>query len=115
MMKIQGGFFCLPNDLFKMDLDPFSFMIYAYLISIKGTDDSICLSALTISRELKIPESVVSSRLQSMEEQAYVYCVHTLDVMDGKTTYTRNMCYKARDFEKPWCQKIFSHKRAKKF
>ncbi len=113
MKKIRSGLFCLPHDLFKMDLDPISFMIYAYLISIKEIDDKVFPSSSIISHELNIPEATVNSRLQSLEEKAYVHSIHNLDILGEKATHKNTTYYIAYDFEKPWCRKIFSHKSTK--
>ena len=106
--KKHTGLFHLPTDLFKMNLDPISFMIYAYLVSIKETNDMIHPSISVISQELRIPRSIVYSRIKILEEKAYIKRIQTANCTNNNHLCPYSIRYIACDFEKPWCRKIFS-------
>ena len=105
--KKHTGLFYLPNDLFKMNLDPISFMIYAYLVSIKETNDISYPSISVISQELRIPRSIVYSKIKILEEKAYIKRIQTEDCKNETYRRPYTVRYVACDFEKPWCRKIF--------
>ena len=65
------GFFKLPNDIFRMKLDPYAFKVYAYLVCCAGACRECWPSIPTMSEKLGIAKATVQSRLKELEERGF--------------------------------------------
>ena len=72
-------FFRLPNEIFNLRLDPFSFVIYAYLVCCAGSRGECWPSMETMHRKLGIS---ISKRTQKGIYKNNVYTLLSLDKPD---------------------------------
>ena len=74
-MKYQAPtkcFFRLPNEIFNMRLDPFAFMIYAYLLCCAGSRGECWPSLETIHKKLGISISTIQDRLAYLKKRKFI-------------------------------------------
>ncbi len=107
----QDGFFMLPNDIFKMDLDPYTFIIYAYLVSCAGAKGECWPSIPTIAKTLNISPTTAQSRIKISEERRYIKRHYHGGVTESGTPRTFNNHYFVQDFDSPWRFHFFEHKK----
>ena len=75
MRKKQSNlknFFILPNEIFNMGLDTYSFMVYAYLVSCAGMRKCCWPSLETMHRKLGIAISTIKDRLVILEKRKFI-------------------------------------------
>ena len=107
----QNGFVMIQNDIFKMGLDPYAFMIYVYLASKANKDGECWPSIPTMAEALNLSPATVQKRLKVLEERRYIYKIHKSGLSDKGVPMTFNNHYIVNDFEKPWAYHFFEHKR----
>ena len=67
--KPTKDFYMMPNGIFKVGLDPFSFMILSYLIR-RMNDDSECWPSIsTMHKDLGISVSTIQDRLNYLKKR----------------------------------------------
>ena len=106
----KEGFVMIQNDIFKMDLDPYAFMIYVFFASYAGVNGECWPSIPYISRTLGIARATVQSRLKLLQKRRYIKKIHQGGVTDSGVPMTFNNHYIVNDFEIPWRYHFFEHK-----
>ena len=106
----KEGFVMIQNDIFKMDLDPYAFMIYVFLASYAGVNGECWPSIPHISRTLGIARATVQNRLKLLQKRRYIKKIHQGGVTDSGVPMTFNNHYIVNDFEIPWRYHFFEHK-----
>lgn len=74
-MKYQAPskcFFRLPNEIFNLRLDPFSFEIYAYLVCCAGSRGECWPSIETMHRKLGISISTIQDRIRYLKKRKFI-------------------------------------------
>ena len=66
------GFFKLPNDVFRIKLDPYAFKVYAYLISCAGSKGECWPSIPTMSEQLGMSKTTVQKKLKELEDRGFI-------------------------------------------
>ena len=66
------NFYILPNKIFTIDLDPYAFKIYSYLISCSGSKGYCWPSLHTISRMTGIAVSTVKNRIDYLAKRKMI-------------------------------------------
>lgn len=107
----QEGFFMLSNDIFKMDLDPYAFVVYAYLVSCAGTKGECWPSIPTVAKTLGISPTTVQSRIKYLEDNRYITRINNSGLSEVGTPRTFNNHYTVKDFDTPWNFHFFEHKK----
>jgi len=107
----KEGFFMIQNDIFKIQLDPYAFSIYAYLVSRAGQNGECWPSIPAMSRELHISQTTVQDRLRLLEKLRFIKKQHVGGYADDGSPRTFNNHYHILDFEKAWNYHFFEHKK----
>ena len=66
------GFFKLPNDVFRIQLDAYEFKLYAYLVCRAGARGECWPSIPTMSEQLGMSKTTVQSRLKNLEDRGFI-------------------------------------------
>lgn len=106
----KEGFVMIQNDIFKMGLDPYAFMIYVFLASCAGVKGECWPSIPSMARVLGISPATVQSRLKILQKRRYIKKIHQGGVSDTGIPLTYNNHYIVNDFEIPWRYHYFEHK-----
>ena len=64
--KPTKNFYMMPNDVFKLGLDPYEFMIFSYLVRRMNFDSECWPSFKTMSKDLGISVSTLEDRVAKM-------------------------------------------------
>lgn len=65
-------FFMLPNHIFDMPLDVYTFKIYAYLVSCAGSRGECWPAMETMSKKLGMAMSTVQNRISLLEKRKLI-------------------------------------------
>ena len=68
----EKNFYILPNKIFQIDLDPYAFKIYSYLMSCAGSKGYCWPSLHTISRVTGIAVSTVKNRIDYLAKRKLI-------------------------------------------
>ena len=96
------GFFKLPNDVFRIKLDPYAFKVYAYLVSCAGSKGECWPSIPTMSEQLGIAKATVQSRLKELEERGFIEIENKSGLSKNGKPRTFNNHYIVHDFDVPF-------------
>lgn len=83
----EKNFYILPNKIFTIDLDPYAFKIYSYLMSCAGSKGYCWPSLHTISRVTGIAVSTVKKRIDYLAKQKLI----SISKHQGKGHYKNNV------------------------
>ena len=83
----EKNFYILPNKIFQIDLDPYAFKIYSYLMSCAGSKGHCWPSLYTISRVTGIAVSTVKNRIDYLAERKLI----SISKHAGKGHYKNNV------------------------
>ena len=64
--KPTKNFYMMPNEVFKLGLDPYEFMILSYLVRRMNADSECWPSYKTMSKDLGISTSTLEDRVAKM-------------------------------------------------
>lgn len=67
--KRNKDWFWLYNDVFEMNLDPKTFVVYAYLAYVGDECDEVIISPAEIQQALNLPKEIVDKALRELEEK----------------------------------------------
>lgn len=81
------NFYILPNKIFNIDLDPYAFKIYSYLMSCAGSKGHCWPSLHTISRVTGIAVSTVKNRIDYLAKRKLI----SISKHQGKGHYKNNV------------------------
>ena len=79
----EKNFYILPNKIFTIDLDPYAFKIYSYLMSCAGNKGYCWPSLHTISRVTGIAVSTVKNRIDYLAKRKLI----SISKHEGKGHY----------------------------
>ena len=96
------GFFKLPNNVFRIKLDPYAFKVYAYLVSCAGSKGECWPSIPTMSEQLGIAKATVQSRLKELEERGFIEIENKSGLSKNGKPRTFNNHYIVHDFDVPF-------------
>ena len=104
------GFFRLPNDVFRIQLDAYEFKLYAYLVCRAGTKGECWSSIPTMSEQLGMSKTTVQKKLKELEDRGFIKKINDSGL--GKNGQPRkfNNHYIVREFDIPWGAAINRHK-----
>ena len=104
------GFFRLPNDVFRIQLDAYEFKLYAYLVCRAGTKGECWPSIPTMSEQLGMSKTTVQKKLKELEDRGFIKKINDSGL--GKNGQPRkfNNHYIVREFDVPWGAAINRHK-----
>lgn len=83
----EKNFYILPNMIFQIDLDPYAFKIYSYLMSCAGSKGHCWPSLHTISRVTGIAVSTVKNRIDYLAKRKLI----SISKHAGKGHYKNNV------------------------
>ena len=83
----EKSFYILPNKIFTIDLDPYAFKIYSYLMSCAGSKGYCWPSLHTISRVTGIAVSTVKNRIDYLAKRKLI----SISKHAGKGHYKNNV------------------------
>ncbi len=83
----EKNFYILPNKIFQIDLDPYAFKIYSYLMSCAGSKGYCWPSLHTISRVTGIAVSTVKNRIDYLAKRKLI----SVSKHAGKGHYKNNV------------------------
>ena len=83
----EKNFYILPNKIFTIDLDPYAFKIYSYLMSCAGGKGYCWPSLHTISRVTGIAVSTVKNRIDYLAKRKLI----SISKHAGKGHYKNNV------------------------
>ena len=83
----EKNFYILPNKIFQIDLDPYAFKIYSYLMSCAGSKGHCWPSLHTISRVTRIAVSTVKNRIDYLAKRKLI----SISKHAGKGHYKNNI------------------------
>ena len=83
----EKNFYILPNKIFQIDLDPYAFKIYSYLMSCAGSKGHCWPSLHTISRMTGIAVSTVKNRIDYLAKRKLI----SISKHQGKGHYKNNV------------------------
>ena len=83
----EKNFYILPNKIFQIDLDPYAFKIYSYLMSCAGSKGHCWPSLHTISRVTGIAVSTVKNRIDYLAKRKLI----SISKHSGKGHYKNNV------------------------
>ena len=83
----ENNFYILPNKIFTIDLDPYTFKIYSYLMSCAGSKSYCWPSLHTISRVTGIAVSTVKNRIDYLAKRKLI----SISKHSGKGRYKNNV------------------------
>ena len=83
----EKNFYILPNKIFTIDLDPYAFKIYSYLMSCAGSKGHCWPSLHTISRVTGIAVSTVKNRIDYLAKRKLI----SISKHAGKGHYKNNV------------------------
>ena len=83
----EKNFYILPNKIFQIDLDPYAFKIYSYLMSCAGSKGYCWPSLHTISRVTGIAVSTVKNRIDYLAKRKRI----SISKHAGKGHYKNNV------------------------
>ena len=66
-------YFRLPNEIFDMRMDPFAFMVYAYLVCCAGSRGECWPSLQTMHRKLGISVSTIQGRIDYLKNRKLIF------------------------------------------
>ena len=110
----QNGFYQIQNDIFKNGLDPYSFMIYSYLVSCAGQNGECWPSIPTMSRYLGMSQATIQKRIKNLSEKKFIEVIHKREITGDGFARTANNHYQIRDFDDAWFHMVNEHKREQK-
>lgn len=104
------GFFKLPNDVFRIQLDAYEFKLYAYLVCRAGVKGECWPSIPTMSEQLGMSKTTVQKKLKELEDRGFIKKINDSGL--GKNGQPRkfNNHYIVREFDVPWGAAINRHK-----
>ena len=70
--KPTKNFYMMPNDVFKLRLDPYEFMILSYLVRRMNADSECWPSFKTMSKDLGISVSTLEDRIAKLEKRKLI-------------------------------------------
>ncbi len=79
MSKKRTNYFTLENDIFSLQLDPYEFLIYAYLVSRTGGKEYCWPSYQTMASDLGITENTIIRKIKSLVQKRLINVEHTTD------------------------------------
>ena len=85
--RLEKNFYILPNKILQIDLDPYAFKIYSYLMSCAGSKDYCWPSLHTISRVTGIAVSTVKNRIDYLAKRKLI----SISKHQGKGHYKNNV------------------------
>jgi len=65
-------YFRIDNDIFSLRLEPYEFLVYAYLVSCAGKKSECWPSTNTIARALGMSQSTVISKIESLVRRQFI-------------------------------------------
>ena len=83
----EKNFYILPNKIFTIDLDPYAFKIYSYLMSCAGSKGYCWPNLHTISRVTGIAVSTVKNRIDYLAKRKLI----SISKHAGKGHYKNNV------------------------
>ncbi len=97
MPKKRTNYFILENDIFSLRLDPYEFLIYAYLVSRAGGKGYCWPSYKTIAADLGITENTIIGKVKRLEQRGLIDIEHTTDHNCNGQPRRSNNRYHIRD------------------
>lgn len=70
--KPTKNFYMMPNDVFKLGLNPYEFMILSYLVRRMNSDSECWPSFKTMSKDLGISISTLKDRIAKLEKRKLI-------------------------------------------
>lgn len=104
------GFFKLPNDVFRIKLDPYAFKVYAYLVCCAGSKGECWPSIPTMSKNLGIAKATVQGRLKDLEDRGFIKIVNNSGHDKNGKPRIFNNHYIVHEFDVPFGAAINRHK-----
>ena len=70
--KPTKNFYMMPNDVFKLGLDPYEFMILSYLVRRMNSDSECWPSFKTMSMDFDVSVSTLEDRIAKLEKRKLI-------------------------------------------
>ena len=104
------GFFRLPNDVFRIQLDAYEFKLYAYLVCRAGARGECWPSIPTMSEQLGMSKTTVQKKLKELEDRGFIEIENKSGLSKNGKPRTFNNHYIVHDFDVPFGAAINRHK-----
>ena len=99
---MNKNFFMLDNNIFNLELDPYEFQIYAYLVSCAGKSNECWPSYNTIADLLGISTNTVIKKINSLISKRLIQKVNTTSKCKNGKVRTSNNHYYILSFSDAW-------------